>query len=97
MQLLSSARALLLQSSTEPTGDYLQSLEAELSEVQWRREYQLRRNTEEGEIGLFVDENGEPLTPTLAWTAAQKLAKVAHVKKSFNRVDDLHGLENARF
>lgn len=97
MQLLSSARALLLQSSSEPAVDYLRSLEAELSEVQWRRQYQLRRSTEEREIGLFVDENGEPLTPTSAWTAAQKLAKVAHMKKSFCRVSDLHGFENARF
>ncbi|XP_057729299.1 E3 ubiquitin-protein ligase WAV3 [Arachis stenosperma] len=45
----------------------------------------------------FVDENGEPLTPTSAWQAAEKLAKMAMIKKSLNRVSDLHGFENARF
>ena len=49
-----------------------------------------------GGAGL-VDENGEPLTPTSAWRAAKKLAKVAIMKKSMNRVSDLHGFENARF
>ena len=47
--------------------------------------------------GGLVDENGEPLTPTSAWRAAKKLAKVAIMKKSMNRVSDLHGFENARF
>ncbi|KAG6422037.1 hypothetical protein SASPL_118598 [Salvia splendens] len=92
MQLLSSARALLLQTKSEAAGEYVRGLEAELAEVQWRR-----RSGEEIEIGLFVDENGEPLTPTSAWRAAAKLAKVAQVKKTFNRVSDLHGFENARF
>lgn len=106
MQLLSSARALLLQSSSESAslsaGEYIKGLEAELAEVQWRRHYPkqmaaVRRGSEEREIGLFVDENGEPLTPTSAWRAAEKLAKVAHMKKSLHRVSDLHGFENARF
>ncbi|KAM1120112.1 hypothetical protein TB2_044156 [Malus domestica] len=44
-----------------------------------------------------VDENGEPLTPSSAWREAEKLAKVAIMKKSLNRVSDLHGFENARF
>ena len=47
--------------------------------------------------GGLVDENGEPLTPTSAWRAAKKLAKVAIMEKSRNRVSDLHGFENARF
>ncbi|KAI3460090.1 hypothetical protein Pfo_016753 [Paulownia fortunei] len=101
MQLLSSARALLLQSRSESAVEYISSLEAELAEVQWRRQYQqqmmLPRRTEEREMGLFVDENGEPLTPRSAWRAAEKLAKVAQMKKSLNRVSDLHGFENARF
>ncbi|KAK6116185.1 hypothetical protein DH2020_008454 [Rehmannia glutinosa] len=92
MQLLSSARALLLQSRSEFAGDYVRGLEAEMAEVQWRRQYQLPRRA--AEEGLFVDENGEPLTPTSAWRAAEKLAKVAQMK---NRVSDLHGFENARF
>lgn len=104
MQLLSSARALLLQSSSESgsAGEYVKGLEAEVAEVQWRRQYQkqmaaVRRGSEEREMGLFVDENGEPLTPTSAWRAAEKLAKVAQMKKSLHRVSDLHGFENARF
>uniref|UniRef100_A0A0A9CW10 VWFA domain-containing protein n=1 Tax=Arundo donax TaxID=35708 RepID=A0A0A9CW10_ARUDO len=40
---------------------------------------------------------GEPLTPTSAWRAAEQLAKVAIMRKSMNRVSDLHGFENARF
>lgn len=46
---------------------------------------------------VMVDENGEPLTPTSAWRAAERLAKVATLKKSLNKVSDLHGFENARF
>ncbi|KAK6130545.1 hypothetical protein DH2020_035691 [Rehmannia glutinosa] len=94
MQLLSSARALLLQSRSEFIGDCIKGLEAEMAEVQWRRQYQLPRRAAAEEERLFVDENGEPLTPTSAWRAAEKLAKVAQMK---NRVSDLHGFENARF
>ncbi|KAL7085398.1 hypothetical protein ACP275_14G280100 [Erythranthe tilingii] len=108
MQLLSSARALLLQSRSESAGESIRFLEAEMAEVQWRRQYNQQqqqqvqvavgRRNEEREMGLFVDENGEPLTPTSAWRAADKLAKVAQMKKSFHRpVSDLHGFENARF
>ncbi|KAH6833689.1 hypothetical protein C2S53_019097 [Perilla frutescens var. hirtella] len=100
MQLLSSARALLVQSSSESAAEYIRGLEAEVAEVQWRvqcRQQMMRRSSEEREMGLFVDENEEPLTPTSAWRAAEKLAKVAQIKKSFNRVSDLHGFENARF
>ncbi|KAL1564702.1 E3 ubiquitin-protein ligase WAV3-like [Salvia divinorum] len=101
MQLLSSARALLLQTKSEAAGEYVRRLEAELAEVQWRRHRQQqaplrRRSGEEREIGLLVDENGEPLTPTSAWRAAEKLAKVAQDKKPL-LVSDLHGFENARF
>ncbi|KAJ3679788.1 hypothetical protein LUZ60_016066 [Juncus effusus] len=39
----------------------------------------------------------ESLTPTSAWRAAEQLAKVAIMRKSMNRVGDLHGFENARF
>lgn len=107
MHLLSSARGLLLQSRCESAGEYVRGLEAELAEVQWRRQYEQqlmeqqlmiqRRKVNEKEAGLFLDENGEPLTPTSAWRAAEKLAKVAMMKKSVNRVSDLHGFENARF
>lgn len=112
-QLLASTRALLLQSSTTALADeYICGLEAELAEIQWRRQYEQhldqqqmmmmmpRGRVNEREIvsGVMVDENGEPLTPTSAWRAAERLAKVATVKKSMNsRVSDLHGFENARF
>ncbi|XP_047976979.1 E3 ubiquitin-protein ligase WAV3-like [Salvia hispanica] len=100
MQMLSSARSLLLQPGAEMAGEYVRGLEAEMAEVQWRRQQKVaprRRSSGEREIGLFGDENGKPLTPTSAWKAAEKLAKVAQVKKSFNKVSDLHGFENARF
>ncbi|XP_062100148.1 E3 ubiquitin-protein ligase WAV3 [Humulus lupulus] len=105
--LLASARALLLQSILVSAEDYVRSLEAELAELHWRRQHQLemaaagstvqRRRCNEKELATVVDENGDPLTPTSAWRAAEKLAKVAQMKKSLNRVSDLHGFENARF
>ncbi|KAL5559893.1 hypothetical protein UlMin_036104 [Ulmus minor] len=109
--LLASARALLLQSSSISGDEFVRGLEAELAELHWRRQHQMevhqqqmmmiqrRRGGErerERELAV-VDENGEPLTPTSAWRAAEKLAKVAMMKKSMNRVSDLHGFENARF
>lgn len=39
----------------------------------------------------------EPFTPISAWKAAEKLAKVAMMRKSMNKVSDLHGFEDARF
>ncbi|KAK2354741.1 Zinc finger (C3HC4-type RING finger) family protein [Trifolium repens] len=39
----------------------------------------------------------EPLTPISAWKVAEKLAKVAIMRKSMNKVSDLHGFEDARF
>ncbi|KAA8528401.1 hypothetical protein F0562_035756 [Nyssa sinensis] len=103
--MLSSARALLIRSSSVSADEYIPGLEAELAELNWRGQYQQqieqqqviqRRRGNEKEMG-FVDENGEPLTPTSAWRAAERLAKVAIVRKSLNRVSDLHGFENARF
>ncbi|KAK7351539.1 hypothetical protein VNO77_11076 [Canavalia gladiata] len=102
--LLASARALLLQSSSASVEEFVRGLEAELAELHWRRQHeqvqvqvqQQRRRGSEKEVAL-VDENGEPLTPTSAWQAAEKLAKMAMMKKSLNRVSDLHGFENARF
>ncbi|KAF8404770.1 hypothetical protein HHK36_009659 [Tetracentron sinense] len=97
--LLSSARALLMQSSSISADEYLRSLEAEIAELHWRRQHhqqvQQRRTTEREPA--YLDESGEPLTPTSAWRAAERLAKVAMMRKSLNRVSDLHGFENARF
>ncbi|XP_057434867.1 E3 ubiquitin-protein ligase WAV3 [Lotus japonicus] len=107
--LLASARALLVQSGSASAAEYVRGLEAELAEVHWRRQQveqvqvqiqqqqQQRRRGSDREVMSLVDENGEPLTPTSAWRAAEKLAKMAMIKKSLNRVSDLHGFENARF
>ncbi|KAJ7958872.1 Zinc finger (C3HC4-type RING finger) family protein [Quillaja saponaria] len=103
--LLSSAQALLMQSSSISADEYVRGLEAELGELHCRRQHQIeknqmmmiqRRRGNDREMAM-VDENGEPLTPTSAWRAAEKLAKVAMMKKSLNGVSDLHGFENARF
>ncbi|GMH03239.1 hypothetical protein Nepgr_005078 [Nepenthes gracilis] len=95
--LLWSARALLMKSASS-SDEFVKRLEAAAAELNWIRQYQLQqqevlRHREEA----FVDENNEPLTPTSAWRVAERLAKVAIMKKSFNRVSDLHGFENARF
>lgn len=100
-QLLSSARELLMQSKSEWTEEYLRGLEAELAELQRRRQQQIQSQSQiQRQRGLEpsrVDEKPEPLTPTSAWRAAERLAKVAIMRKSMNRVSDLHGFENARF
>ncbi|MCL7048572.1 hypothetical protein MKW94_025967 [Papaver nudicaule] len=108
IHLLSSARALLMQSSSVSAEEYIHCLEIDLTDLHRRKQYQQqilyqqqqqhiqRQKSREKEM-MFVDENNEPLTPTSAWRAAEKLAKVAIMKKSMNRVSDLHGFENARF
>jgi hypothetical protein len=109
-QMLTSARALLVQSRSASADEFIRGLDVELTELQWRRqklttqtqtqteEVQRRRaNVTEREAAVFFDEKGEPLTPTSAWRAAERLAKVAIMRKSVNRVSDLHGFENARF
>ncbi|KAK7366919.1 hypothetical protein VNO80_08922 [Phaseolus coccineus] len=87
--LLSSARALLIQCN-KPDEELLRWLEAEQAELQRRRQRPARGNSR-------AEEKVEPLTPTSAWRAAERLAKVAIMRKSMNRVSDLHGFENARF
>lgn len=91
--LLSSARALLMQSS-KPDEVFLRWLEAEQAELQRRRPRQAQAR---GNNSTRAEEKVEPLTPTSAWRAAERLAKVAIMRKSMNRVSDLHGFENARF
>lgn len=95
--LLSSARALLMKSRSEWAEEYLRGLEAELAELNRRRQHQLQTQRQRGVELSRVDEKPEPLTPTSAWRAAERLAKVAIMRKSMNRVSDLHGFENARF
>ena len=87
--LLSSARALLLKSS-KPADEHVRWLEAEQAELHRRKQSQRQKISR-------AEEKVEPLTPTSAWRAAERLAKVAIMRKSMNRVSDLHGFENARF
>ncbi|KAE8659217.1 auxin-responsive protein IAA9-like isoform X1 [Hibiscus syriacus] len=105
--LLGSARALLIQSNSLSADEYVRSLDAELAELHWRKQKMMeiqRRRVNERErereretVAVVMDENGEPVTLSSAWRAAEKLAKVAVMKKSLTRVGDLHGFENARF
>ncbi|KAL5215135.1 hypothetical protein ABZP36_004287 [Zizania latifolia] len=109
IHLLSSARALVLQSpaaQAQQQQELVDSLDTELSDMRWRRRQQPQTPTSgsrrRGEA--LAEEStpvgtprGEPLTPTSAWRAAEQLAKVAIMRKSMNRVRDLHGFENARF
>ncbi|KAJ1269768.1 hypothetical protein BS78_06G002300 [Paspalum vaginatum] len=126
VHLLSSARALVLQSPpTQQRQELVGTLDTELSDMRWRRGQQQteqpltptsssrsgrRRRADGGEtatpVGTPRAGSGsgsgsagppEPLTPTSAWRAAEQLAKVAIMRKSMNRVSDLHGFENARF
>ncbi|CAL5029097.1 unnamed protein product [Urochloa decumbens] len=127
IHLLSSARALLMQSPpAQQQQELVASLDTELSDMRWRRtqHHHHRRQQEEDDQPLTPTSRsgrrrradgesattpvgtprgasgpvaGEPLTPTSAWRAAEQLAKVAIMRKSMNRVSDLHGFENARF
>ncbi|WVZ22370.1 hypothetical protein V8G54_000914 [Vigna mungo] len=85
LHLLSSARTTL---SREQDDECLSWLEAEQSDLR----------SQKLNIGSsWLEEKGEPLTPMSAWRVAEKLAKVAIMRKSMNRVSDLHGFEDARF
>lgn len=100
--MLASARALLIQSGSEPAQEFVRELEAELAELYWSRQQALEmrqmmqrgRGSERAETATAtatVDASGEPLTPSA------KSVGAAIGKKSLGRVSDLHGLENARF
>lgn len=100
--MLASARALLMQSGSEPAQEFVRELEAELAELYWSRQQALEmrqmmqrgRGSERAETATAtatVDASGEPLTPSA------KSVGAAIGKKSLGRVSDLHGLENARF
>ncbi|XP_041022295.1 E3 ubiquitin-protein ligase WAVH1-like [Juglans microcarpa x Juglans regia] len=101
--LLTSGRALLMQSRSESAEEFMSGLEVELTELQYRRlqlqqlQGQIPRASNGREEINRVEEKPEPLTPTSAWRAAERLAKVAIMRKSMNRVSDLHGFEDARF
>ncbi|KAJ4871494.1 Zinc finger (C3HC4-type RING finger) family protein [Raphanus sativus] len=84
-QVLTAVRSNALDEN-----DSLKSLEAELAELN-------RLKPRDGIVNQAEEEKTEQLTPTSAWRAAEKLAKVAIMRKHLNRVSDMHGLENARF
>ncbi|XP_009596778.1 E3 ubiquitin-protein ligase WAVH1-like isoform X1 [Nicotiana tabacum] len=100
--MLSSARALLVQSNSSSASEFVRGLEAELSELHYKRQNQSQIQSQ-SQYGRRInvqqrdDDKAEPLTPTSAWRAAERLAKVAIMRKSLNRVSDLHGFEDARF
>ncbi|KAG7567316.1 von Willebrand factor type A [Arabidopsis thaliana x Arabidopsis arenosa] len=85
-RLLTSARALLVQHGLSSSDICLRGLDAEIADL----------NSLRGRH-VAASESLESLTPTSAWKAAERLAKVAMVRKHMNRVSDLHGFENARF
>lgn len=91
--MLASARALILQTGSGE--EFVGGLETELAELSWKRKDRLqpRRRRE----AARAEEKVDPLTPASAWRAAERLAKVAIMRKSLNRVSDLHGFEDARF
>ncbi|XP_049381698.1 E3 ubiquitin-protein ligase WAV3 isoform X1 [Solanum stenotomum] len=96
--MLSSARALLVQSNSSSAGEFVHGLETELSELHYRRQNQTQQpHRRRINVQQREDDKAEPLTPTSAWRAAERLAKVAIMRKSLNRVSDLHGFEDARF
>lgn len=100
LHLLYSARSLLLQCPPSMAQDLVPNIEAELVEIQRRRGVQNHQHNHRRQQEMPVAAPGggrEPLTPTSAWRAAEQLAKVAIMRKSQNRVSDLHGFENARF
>ncbi|KAL8231178.1 hypothetical protein R6Q57_000956 [Mikania cordata] len=94
--ILISARAMLHQTSSG-SSEFMASLEAELNELQRRRQAQAQAVRGRVETVAYLDEKDEPLTPISAWRVAEKLAKVAMTRKTLNRVSDLHGFEDARF
>ncbi|CAF2133593.1 unnamed protein product [Brassica napus] len=92
-RMLTSARALLVQYGSSSGDACLRGLDteiADLNRVRGSRHVAVKSPEP-------VAQKTEPLTPTSAWRAAERLAKVAIMKKHMNRVSDLHGFENARF
>ncbi|XP_051117829.1 probable E3 ubiquitin-protein ligase EDA40 [Andrographis paniculata] len=100
-RMLVSGRALVLKSGSSSDPDsvvqFVRRLDAELAELSWTEQGQLVGRSNSGSEAGSVEDKPEPLTPTSAWRAAERLAKVAIMRKSLNRVSDLHGFEDARF
>ncbi|KAJ4873513.1 Zinc finger (C3HC4-type RING finger) family protein [Raphanus sativus] len=92
-RMLTSARALLVQYGLSSGDACLRGLDTEIADLNRVR----GRHVVVKSPAEPVAQKTEPLTPTSAWRAAERLAKVAIMKKHMNRVSDLHGFENARF
>ncbi|CAH2076143.1 unnamed protein product [Thlaspi arvense] len=91
-RMLTSARVLLVQYGLNSSDACLRVLDTELANFnRVRGRHVVVKSLEP------VAQKTEPLTPTSAWRAAERLAKVAIMRKHMNRVSDLHGFENARF
>ncbi|KAF8050715.1 hypothetical protein N665_1897s0004 [Sinapis alba] len=86
---VAGAYKLLTTARSNASDGSLMSLDSELAE--------LSRFKPRSGLANRTEEKPEQLTPTSAWKAAEKLAKVAIMRKHLNRVSDMHGLENARF
>ncbi|XP_010555428.1 PREDICTED: uncharacterized protein LOC104824927 [Tarenaya hassleriana] len=91
-RMLMSARAQLAQYGVSSYDACLRELDAELAELKRVRGRHVACKGSDQ-----VVRKAEPLTPTSAWRAAERLAKVAIMRKHMNRVSDLHGFDNARF
>lgn len=92
-RMLTSVRALLVQYGLSSGDACLRGLDTEIADLNRVR----GRHVVVKSPAEPVAQKTEPLTPTSAWRAAERLAKVAIMKKHMNRVSDLHGFENARF
>ncbi|CAA6653412.1 unnamed protein product [Spirodela intermedia] len=97
LHLLASARRLLLECSSICPDENLRAVEAELQELRWRQQRRNGITERPTPSALENSAAAEALTPMSAWRAAERLAKLAIMRKSLNRVSDLHGFENARF
>ncbi|CAM8936522.1 unnamed protein product [Rhodiola kirilowii] len=86
-RLLSSARALLMRSGSMSADECVHLVEAEIMELARRRQEQ---QNDERERVLAAMQRPQIAEMTPHVSSAGK-------KKSWNRVSDLHGLENARF
>ncbi|KAI4366518.1 hypothetical protein MLD38_022388 [Melastoma candidum] len=95
-RLIASARALMIQSRSQSGDECLKTLEAELIEIprQKQKKMEMKLTPRQKQV---KDERAEALTPPKSWQAAEKLADVAMMKRSLNRVRDLHGFELAGF
>uniref|UniRef100_A0A1J3DAU1 RING-type E3 ubiquitin transferase n=1 Tax=Noccaea caerulescens TaxID=107243 RepID=A0A1J3DAU1_NOCCA len=91
-RMLTSSRALLVQYGLSSGDACLRGLDVELADLNRLRGRHVAVKSPE-----VVAQKSEALTPTSAWRAAERLAKVAIMRKHMNRVSDLHGFENARF